>query len=150
MIIFGFLRYCSMSFGPIFQAQTLRPSRNVFSSSDIARTKTYILSPASTTMAKYGMQSKAWHAFVALSKSSAGMLSGSLSLPMLLLRLLTEIPITSLVCGLRAIRSIPVWSTFAHSNPYFDRQYRTRCSAKSPVIFECRELFDDSICADPT
>jgi hypothetical protein len=43
--------------------------------------------------------------------------------------------------GRRAIRSIPVWSTRAHSNPWRESRYSTMDSPKSPVIFECRELF---------
>lgn len=39
------------------------------------------------------------------------------------------------------MRSIPVWSTFAHSKPRFDSQYRIKASPKLPVILEWRELF---------
>ena len=135
---------------PIFHSDERFPFGWILSKWAIVKMYPLIESPASTTMAKYGIQPKALHAILALSKFLFGIVTDSPSPLSFLVRLLTEMPITSCVYRFRAIISIPVWSTRAHSNPYFESQYRTMVSPKLPAIFECRGLFLIFITTWPT
>src|SRR3972149_10583797 len=106
-LISGSASYCLRYRSDIFHPVPVFPFGKRVRRRVIGSMNPRIMSPASTTTAKYGTQPKALQAVSAFSKLSFGMLTYSSSAPSGLLRLLTEIPMTSWVWGFRAIMSIP-------------------------------------------